>query len=909
MKRDLLKEIGSMTRLQHVIVLTHNIDFLFLQTVAMAALRRGGSPRITVFADAQCVDESFREQQRIIGGALGTRYRTVSVPMTPGFRFHPKAILLAGEKGANLYVGSGNLTFGGWRENAEVWLRFDAAVDGSPPFLQFQDYMAGILARLPFAQGISVDVENAFANALAHGLNIPASDAQILIGRSGNGESLMSQLLTEVGDAPVEELYVCSPYYDAHGRALQELSSWFQPKHVTLLYQPKGSTLNAAVLRANTKARLRHVEFQHQSKDDKLRSAFIHAKFYALVRQEEVTVVAGSANCSVAALTLAGTMGNAELMGIRRMPVSEFTTEWLGGFVVVDDVVLPPEHPPEEGQEVGNPRLRVLVACFEDGRLHAAFQPTSAEVCQCAIDGVQVPFDILSDGIIAMHVPELAKTLVLTAHVGVDAEAQSASRWIDHEIELRAETFRHPVAEALPKQSGEDTWNATAWNLLLKMFCTEISKFPKGIAPLGSTRSGQGNTRRSYSCDDVFAPGYEVPLNPSTISSNPALAGNHEESLQAMLCRWFSVPEPMKPEDPTAEDSAESDIGDGGSPAEYAGDEGDDEDVDQPFKLRKYIAPKKPKEPRAAKDVKTADIANVLNGITKALTDSKFCALRPAQLLSTDLQLTAVLLGTGLKEQWITKNQYFAVTNRVWCAFFLFGDHDSPDGWIGKRTDDPGFMELLSTPLLRAALLGWAFPVGLIADSDELARFQIASALAVARYPRLWFGGDDEEVAIALQSFVAHATPADAVGDQPVRLYRHWTTLLERGQAFRELELSLASIGYAKLQERLNSIDSVDVAAGELLWQGKSGYCIAKRRFNRGGQWPVEPLWVSNPQKTHQVQPGAAIPIRTVLDKIDSLTLQPPSRAAQEVILQFLNELSLPFQPTPTDGLDRLKVQ
>lgn len=232
MRRDLLKEIGSMTHLQHVVVLTHNIDFLFLQTVVMAAFRRGGSPHITVFADAHCVDESFREQQRIIGGALGTRYSTVSVPMTPGFRFHPKAILLVGEKEATLYVGSGNLTFGGWRENAEVWLRFNATVDGSAPFRQFRNFVKGIVERLPLAQGISAEVENAFDKALAHGALIPENDAPVLIGHMSTGDSLISQLLAAVGEAPVDKLFVCSPYYDAPGRALQVLNEMIQPTQV-----------------------------------------------------------------------------------------------------------------------------------------------------------------------------------------------------------------------------------------------------------------------------------------------------------------------------------------------------------------------------------------------------------------------------------------------------------------------------------------------------------------------------------------------------------------------------------------------------------------------------------------------------------------------------------------------------
>lgn len=97
---------------RHAIILTHNISFLFTQSVLLSKLRTAGNPRVTIFADATCAASSWRQDRAVLSG-LGVQYRVVPVDLGPWRRFHPKALLLADRTLAALAVGSGNLTQGG----------------------------------------------------------------------------------------------------------------------------------------------------------------------------------------------------------------------------------------------------------------------------------------------------------------------------------------------------------------------------------------------------------------------------------------------------------------------------------------------------------------------------------------------------------------------------------------------------------------------------------------------------------------------------------------------------------------------------------------------------------------------------------------------------------------------------
>jgi hypothetical protein len=119
LRQDLIRLLRGENDVTHAIILTHNIDFVFLQAVVVPELKRCGNPTITVFADAQCAASTYAYQAPILSN-LGIRYRVVPVSMQSGFCFHPKAVFLSAPKKAVLFIGSGNLTFGGWRENGEL---------------------------------------------------------------------------------------------------------------------------------------------------------------------------------------------------------------------------------------------------------------------------------------------------------------------------------------------------------------------------------------------------------------------------------------------------------------------------------------------------------------------------------------------------------------------------------------------------------------------------------------------------------------------------------------------------------------------------------------------------------------------------------------------------------------------
>ena len=109
--------------------------------------------------------------------------------------------------------------------------------------------------------------------------------------------------------------------------------------------------------------------FEHLLVDGEKRTAFLHAKFYGFRRGDQALVFAGSANCSPAALTESGAAGNAELMAVRRMPVTDFETALVGELVRVPEPVALAEYAPENDDVVSATGLRVLAARLDAGGL------------------------------------------------------------------------------------------------------------------------------------------------------------------------------------------------------------------------------------------------------------------------------------------------------------------------------------------------------------------------------------------------------------------------------------------------------------------------------------------------------------------------------------------------------------
>lgn len=305
MKRDILDEIRQAKDATHIFILTHNIDFFFTQSMLLPVLRKCGNPGLTIFADSNCASTSFQEQSRWLD-TIGTRYRVVPVHLDSPWRFHPKAVFISSPERGLLFIGSGNLSYGGWRENAEIWLQY-ASDDESNPIYDFHNYLQSLCKAVPNNHSIQREIDKAF-DKIRHPWVEELKPSSVFLGKPHDGESLSARIFTQI-QGPVNRLIICTPYFDSKGEMIRRLAAESGAAKVAVLVQENQTNLvQEAVVDLPS-----HIELDTiQGDGDK--KAFCHAKFYAFESAAGVTVFAGSANCSIAALGLTGNRGNAEIL-------------------------------------------------------------------------------------------------------------------------------------------------------------------------------------------------------------------------------------------------------------------------------------------------------------------------------------------------------------------------------------------------------------------------------------------------------------------------------------------------------------------------------------------------------------------------------------------------------------------
>jgi hypothetical protein len=836
MKLDLCKEISLCKGMSNVFILTHNIDFIFLQNLALPALRKAGAVRVTVLADAGCASESFETQRNLVEG-LGTGYRVVSIHPRPGFRFHPKAVLLTGPTEGTLFVGSGNLTFGGWRENAEIWHRLDASQDGSEAFHEFRAYLEELLESVPLAAGVESEVADAFDPVTMSWLaQRDLSAPRRLIARAGYGQSLIDTMSQLAGDDPTDQLYVCSPYFDRDGQALSEVIEKFRPANTTLLYHPTGSTLTRQAYEHNAdQIRIQQVEHCQVDSDDvdEKHIAFIHAKFYALVRGVDVLVFAGSANCSRAALTIGTNAGNSELMTLVRMSVEEFRREWLGEFTEVERALELPDKREMEVDESIQPSLLILAARWEDDALRLAFSPASADAVRCWVasgagNEMLVENEPPSDGVLIARGLPNPRVVRLRAVVNGN-QVISGHAWVDHEHQLGPVQGRSPMIQTIRDRLRPEGLTGSGWTALVDGFLKHLTDHRyQGSARRSVPAANRqiGAPPRPMTLDEMFPQSYAAPTINERIFSLDLDPGANELSLQALLLRRFGVEASVE----GANDDDDDDDDDGS----------DDERVDREHRIGRIAKAKKRKNatvPRRLSDarnkVDSVKAMALLLKILNAFKSQDYAQHRQLSAITVDVTLAAALVCLAWREGWIEEATFLGTTGELWSILFLDGGESSSYlGLIENRLrlseDTASAVKLLQAPEVMGFLLGWVVAVSPFHRSEAAARCHMTAVLAAVRLPWLWTGGDDDAVGVSLHTFLVSAVRRYSNHDPwKLEFVRNaWTRLLTRGEALMRLQAAAtAAGGPAVLNQR---ISVRDLERGEMLWQGKHGYCIVE---------------------------------------------------------------------------------
>ena len=877
MRADVLEVISSAKDVTNAVILTHNIDFVFVQTVVLSAFRRCGHPTITVFADSGCAAESFAHQKGVLT-SLGVRYRVVPVEMDPGFRFHPKAVLLSGEQAATLLVGSGNLTFGGWRENGEVWTRFESGSDGAAPFLAFRRYLTDVIERVALPESVEAEIEEAFDRRSKSWLSMEGTDANTLVGRVGSGSALLDRMLDASGGDPVDEFLVCAPYFDDEGIALRELVARVGANRTTVLCQAGRSTLQERAWRPTAaRARLRSIDFSRPVTGGEERSAFVHAKFYGLRRENEVVVLAGSANCSRAALTVEGRAGNAELMAVQVMTPQAFEEELLGELKLSSAPIVLADRPSNDVDEgSGGIAVRVLAARFEAGCLLVGYSPPAAAITECLVDGTAADFVSVEKGVVSVSCATEPKVVMVRARVAGELVASDPA-WVDLERQLRATAHGRSLADSFRARVQPGLWSAGGWAEVLDVFCKHLSYMPTVRPSVSERRPGGGATsvkQPEFTAADVFATGYRAPkLGPLWFPAGGSEDG-HVQSLQQLLLRWFGA-EQQEPND-------EAGIDDDNDPD-------DDEVVDRPESLSATTTDAVPSERDRRR------IARLFDQIQAAMTSSEFLSERGPEYLATDLKLASALLCLGLRKGWVERERFFDLTQGIWSSLFFSSAPQKEVGWLefraGTSADRETFINNMRSEELSAALIGWylAVPTN-CEESPTAARFELAAVLAVARLPWLWQGGNQDEIAKELAVLLAHTADLGLTQKEiKSRTEAEWELLMQRGQALRCLEAAVSGMTPAVIRER---IGIEELRPGDLLWQGKAGFCVVRRGCSRTTDEIATVLKLQGDGLETGFKASYTVPMRALLEEVVVPRTRDFGDRPRLVLREFIRELS-----------------
>lgn len=830
---------------RHAIILTHNIHFLFVQSVLAAKLRQAGNPRLTIFADAMCAESSFAEQHALLDG-LGVRYRVVGVDLGPGRRFHPKALLLVGPDRAALAIGSGNLTHGGMAANHEAWSFAVSDGEGASLIASFRDYMQGLVPTMPLADPLKDGLDAVFDPTQSWIAELPPPGG---LAGSPSNTPLLDQLARSM-TAEVRAVSILAPYYDPGGVALSTIAGRFGAP-VTCWMQPGRAGLSqAAAAKLPSSVTLKSIDCEESR-----RPSFIHAKVMAFHRDDDVVLAVGSANCSQAALLAQRTWGNAELMAVDTVS-HDVAEAFLAGLVRSEDTPsLPAEPPSDNWEDMVAPPLRVLAARHEADRVEIAYRAAGpiTDLILEAEAGVWPAATVdLAGGLASFIVPQRLRTIRLSARDADGARLASAEAWVDDEASLAAPATLRRVLRRLQDAEGDDHDPAQTFRGVLDLF-RDYLRDPEAARRRMKRRDDAAQAPGAYDPAAVFSGHFGsagIPI------SRGGTGAHTPASVLSIIEALFAV---------------SRDVG-GAAPLNDATDDGEDPDPDAAEEALIRQA-------RAAPDDKAASqLRRALAAVGQALGEPAFVETRNATLLGADLALAAVLLVKGLSDRLLDVASFRETTRSLWATLFFgvkgAGQMGALPGRVESLTDPAEretFVCALATPRLASALVLWCITEWNAGDADAL-WFRFSAARLQERCPWLFAAAPPATLAAELQTMAAGLLPSN---EQTVAL-RTWAEVVRAGEALRALNLALLDRNHGDLRKaaKTKHIDSSD-----LVWaNGRLGFPVGS--FLREERVKAQVLFL-----------GEAAPARyyashllPVLELVQSDVLDLPEGAKGEIL-------------------------
>jgi hypothetical protein len=417
---DSLADVLEAGPWQRALFTTYSLSLTFFETIILRALRKAQCRDAWLVADAEGYRSSLMERG---SKGVGYEYRLIPIGLQKGV-FHGKSCYLVGGDGDLLIVGSGNLTFGGFGRNLEVFEVLSSHLH-SKCFSDFADFLELLMLRDDV-----VCPDFAWANEFAHrARNVSSASSQISPHpklMTSVVDPITKQLATEVNSCgTVVDMTVLSPFFDPDGRAVLELATETNATQVKIALPPSNEDTSFPFRRASKWP----VRVSAVALDRKGEMRSLHAKWMEWKTSSGILTLTGSINATRQALS---DINNIEIGVVRLAQVDS-------GWAVWKKAQIPSTYQPAKFVRSGIGSTYLVFAELLNtgdlrGRIVSFLSPSgswSGGIQKPNGDSIEFVVTVKQDGCFKLHVTTEEEMLFATGlQIRLESSGRLARGWI-----------------------------------------------------------------------------------------------------------------------------------------------------------------------------------------------------------------------------------------------------------------------------------------------------------------------------------------------------------------------------------------------------------------------------------------------------------------------------------------------
>lgn len=292
-KYSILDELAKCSGYDIALMTTFNFEISFFERAILNRLYVNNVKKVSLFVDSK---ELAKALQEVDTSHIGRKYMVNPVQM-PG-SFHPKVILLLGEKKARLFVGSANIKTSGYATNNEIF----NFIDYTPEHPEYLDVIVAAIDFFHEINEVSYQLDNDILKETKDLIYYHKDEKNGQLSLLQNMQKSILAQVQEVIVGEVENISVAVPYYDNELAALHELKTTYPEADIHLYIQNEKSTFPIDYNDKHSIAT--HIDTFNGFKDNSSGSSsnFYHGKIFLFKTKEKAYILYGSANCTQSAL-------------------------------------------------------------------------------------------------------------------------------------------------------------------------------------------------------------------------------------------------------------------------------------------------------------------------------------------------------------------------------------------------------------------------------------------------------------------------------------------------------------------------------------------------------------------------------------------------------------------------------